>query len=150
MAYPSRITLGPVTSYGYENEVTLLTKIKVSQDIVAGSVFPIKAKVKWLVCEETCIPQKVDLALDLPVVLPGADAGAGNPLIELARASLPVVSPWPISLAYGKDVYLCELLTLSCNFLPLKTSGFIQKSGEKSRTGLSNPGNFLAICSSCN
>ncbi len=101
---PSRITLGPVTSYGYENEVTLLTKIKVPQDIVAGSVFPIKAKVKWLVCEETCIPQKVDLALDLPVVLPGADAGAGSPLIELARASLPVVSPWPISLAYGKDV----------------------------------------------
>ncbi|MFA6162104.1 MAG: protein-disulfide reductase DsbD domain-containing protein [Methylobacter sp.] len=101
---PSRITLGPVMSYGYENEVTLLTKIKVPQDSVAGSVFPVKAKVKWLVCEESCIPQKVDLALDLPVVLPGADAGAGSPLIELARANLPVVSPWPISLAYGKDV----------------------------------------------
>jgi thiol:disulfide interchange protein DsbD len=115
---PSRITLGPVTSYGYEHEVTLLTKIKVPQDSVAGSVFPIKAKVKWLVCEESCIPQKVELALDLPVVLPGADAGTGSPLIDLARASLPVASPWPISLAYSKDV-----LSLRITDAKLQSSG---------------------------
>ena len=115
---PSRITLGPVTSYGYEHEVTLLTKIKVPQDSVAGSVFPIKAKVKWLVCEESCIPQKVELALDLPIVLPGADAGTGSPLIDLARASLPVASPWPISLAYSKDV-----LSLRITDAKLQSSG---------------------------
>jgi thiol:disulfide interchange protein/DsbC/DsbD-like thiol-disulfide interchange protein len=115
---PSRITLGPVTSYGYEHEVTLLTKIKVPQDSVAGSVFPIKAKVKWLVCEESCIPQKVELALDLPIVLPGADAGTGSPLIDLARASLPVASPWPISLAYSKDV-----LSLRMTDAKLQSSG---------------------------
>jgi thiol:disulfide interchange protein/DsbC/DsbD-like thiol-disulfide interchange protein len=115
---PSRITLGPVTSYGYENEVTLLTKIKVSQDSVAGSVFSIKAKVKWLVCKESCIPQQVDLALDLPIVLPGADAGTGSPLIDLARASLPAASPWPISLAYSKDV-----LSLRMTDAKLQSSG---------------------------
>ena len=73
---PSLITLGPVTNYGYENEVTLLSSVKVPADSVSGSVFPVKATVKWLVCEETCIPQKVDLALDLPVISPGAEVGS--------------------------------------------------------------------------
>lgn len=115
---PNRITLGPVTSYGYENEVTLLTKIKVPQDSGVGTAFPIKAKVKWLVCKESCIPQKVDLALDLPVVAPGADAGTGSPLIELALTSLPSVSPWPVSLAYSNDV-----LTLRMTDAKLQSSG---------------------------
>ena len=67
--------MGPVTNYGYSNQVTLLSRIKVPDNIAAGGAFPVKAKVKWLVCEEECIPQEVDLALDLPVVLPGADTG---------------------------------------------------------------------------
>jgi thiol:disulfide interchange protein DsbD len=95
---PSRITLGPVVNYGYENEVTLLSSIKIPRDSAVGSVFSIKANVKWLVCEESCIPQKVDLVLDLPVVLPSVNTGKGSPLIEAAQASLPVVSPWAISL----------------------------------------------------
>jgi thiol:disulfide interchange protein DsbD len=115
---PSRIVLGSVTSYGYENEVTLLTKIKVPQDSVAGSKFPINATVKWLVCEESCIPQKVDLALTLPIVLPGADAGTGSPLIESARAALPVANSDPISLAYGNDV-----LSLKVADAKLRSSG---------------------------
>ncbi|MEF3076472.1 protein-disulfide reductase DsbD domain-containing protein [Methylobacter sp. Wu1] len=92
---PSRITLGPVVNYGYENEVTLLSSIKVPDD--ASGVFPVKAKVKWLVCEEICIPQRVELALDLPVVAPGQDRGRGSALIGKAQASLPAASPWPVS-----------------------------------------------------
>ncbi len=136
---PSRITLGPVTSYGYENEVTLLTKIKVPQDSVAGSVFPIKAKVKWLVCEETCIPQKVDLALDLPVVLPGADAGTGSPLIELARASLPVASPWPISLAYSKDVLSLRITDAKLQSSAVKNIWFYPDEWGKVAHGAEQP-----------
>jgi thiol:disulfide interchange protein/DsbC/DsbD-like thiol-disulfide interchange protein len=92
---PSRITLGPVVNYGYENEVTLLSSIKVPDD--ASGVFPVKAKVKWLVCEAVCIPQRAELALDLPVVAPGQDRGRGSALIGKAQASLPVASPWPVS-----------------------------------------------------
>jgi len=100
---PSRITLGPVTNYGYENEVTLLSDIKVPEDAAVGGVFPIKAKAKWLVCEEICIPQRVELALDLPSVAPGQDRGHGSALIDKAQASLPVDSPWPVSVASGDD-----------------------------------------------
>ena len=67
---PIRIILGPVTNYGYENEVTLISSIKVPLDSIIGAQFPVNAKVKWLVCEEICIPQKVDLTLILPIVSP--------------------------------------------------------------------------------
>lgn len=114
---PERITTGPVTNYGYSNQVTLLSKLKVPDGIAVGSVFSVKAKVNWLVCKEECIPQEVDLALDLPVVLPGADSGRGNPLIETARAGLPVASPWRIS------------RTQSDNGLTLRIQGLGQQSG---------------------
>jgi thiol:disulfide interchange protein/DsbC/DsbD-like thiol-disulfide interchange protein len=106
---PERITTGPVTNYGYSNQVTLLSTLKVPDNIAAGGVFPVKAKVKWLVCEEECIPQEVDLALELPVVLPGADTGRGSPLIETARAGLPVASPWPVSLAHRDNALVLKI-----------------------------------------
>lgn len=64
---------------------------------------PIAAKVNWLVCEETCIPQEVELGLVLPVVADAAQAGAGSPLIEQARAALPVNSPWPMRVIRHQD-----------------------------------------------
>lgn len=114
---PERITTGPVTNYGYSNQVTLLSTLKVPDGIAVGSAFPVKANVKWLVCKEECIPQEVDLALELPVVSPGADTGRGSPLIETARAGLPVASPWQISLAQGG------------NGLVLRIKGLGQQSG---------------------
>ena len=100
---PTRIKLGPITNYGYENEVTLLTPIKAPDDAKAGDAFPIHAKVNWLVCQEICIPQEVELSLQLPVVAAGELSGNGSPLIDKARASLPIASPWPISFEHDKD-----------------------------------------------
>jgi len=94
---PSRITSGPITNYAYSNEVTLLTSVTVPNTATPGSFFPIEATVKWLVCEESCIPQTVELGLNLPIVSDGQTVGAGNPLIAKAQASLPVDSPWPIT-----------------------------------------------------
>ncbi len=99
---PGRIVMGPVTNYGYENEVTLLSRIKVPLDSIVGSEFRINAKVKWLVCEEVCIPQKVDLTLSLPIVLPGTNTGNGSPLIKTALAALPKINPWPINLTHSE------------------------------------------------
>src|SRR5690606_26735552 len=69
---PSRFRLGPVVNYGYEGEVTLLTEIAVPEGAAPGSIFPIRATVDWLVCEEICIPEQVSLGLDLPVAAAGA------------------------------------------------------------------------------
>ncbi|HEY0893794.1 MAG TPA: protein-disulfide reductase DsbD domain-containing protein, partial [Cellvibrio sp.] len=93
---PSRFSMGPITNYAYENDVTLLTKIKIPADAKPGEQFTAQAVVDWLVCEEECIPQTVELALSLPIVAVGESAGAGDPRIDDALARLPVASPWEI------------------------------------------------------
>ncbi|HIV72851.1 MAG TPA: thioredoxin family protein [Candidatus Aquabacterium excrementipullorum] len=93
---PHRFKIGPVTNHGYEREVTLLSPITVPKDARPGSSFPIEAKVNWLVCQDTCIPQEVHLSLSLPVVAHGQPTTPGSPLIAQARAQLPVASPWKV------------------------------------------------------
>ncbi|MDR3352578.1 MAG: thioredoxin family protein [Zoogloeaceae bacterium] len=91
---PARFVLGPVTSYGYAQEVTLLATARVPENAAPGSVFSIRAKVDWLVCEEECIPEQVELGLQLPVVAPNVTPGAGHPAIAAAEARLPRPAPW--------------------------------------------------------
>lgn len=93
---PSRFSMGPITNYAYENDVTLLTKINIPADAKPGEQFTLQALVDWLVCEEECIPQQVELALGLPIVAAGEPVGAGDPRIDDALARLPVASPWDI------------------------------------------------------
>ncbi|NJD06487.1 MAG: thiol:disulfide interchange protein [Methylococcaceae bacterium] len=96
---PRRFSVGPVTSYAYADEVTLLSPLRVPQELRPGDRFPVAARVKWLVCEETCIPHEVELGLDLPVVSGPALAGSGSPLVQRAQASLPLTRSWPASVA---------------------------------------------------
>jgi thiol:disulfide interchange protein/DsbC/DsbD-like thiol-disulfide interchange protein len=93
---PSRFSMGPITNYAYENSVTLLNKIQVPLNLNPGDQFMLRALVDWLVCEEECIPQQVELELVLPVVMDAnqSGGGSGSPLIQEALAQLPVASPW--------------------------------------------------------
>lgn len=100
---PSRFKLGPITNLGYEKEVTLLSSVSVPDDAKAGDTFPIQAKVNWLVCQEVCIPQEVQLDLALPILKKGAALGPGSPLIDQAKARLPVESPWPVQVEQRAD-----------------------------------------------
>jgi len=100
---PQRFRIGPITNFGYADEVTLLAEVDVPASLQPGDRFAARASVNWLVCRESCIPQKVDLALSLPVVGAGDPSGTGSPLIAVARARLPAPSPWPVRLEYAKD-----------------------------------------------
>jgi len=100
---PKRFMVGPVANYGYEDEVTLLTQIKVPDTLRAGDNFPIHAVVDWLVCEEICIPEQVTLELSLPVVAKGMSAGISTREIESARAKLPTENAWPFSASVANN-----------------------------------------------
>ena len=65
---PERIVLpGDIVSYGYENEVTLVTTITPPTDLKPGQTITISAKADWLVCEKICLPGEGEAKLDLPV-----------------------------------------------------------------------------------
>ncbi len=102
---PNRYTIGPITNYGYANEVTLLSTITVPTDAKIGGAFPVQATVDWLVCEEVCIPQQVQLGMELPIVAAGSAVTGerGSDLIAKARSQLPVASPWIANIEYLQD-----------------------------------------------
>jgi thiol:disulfide interchange protein len=86
---PTRFVVGPIVNYGYANEVTLLSSLQVPQGLRDGDVFDVQAKVDWLVCEDTCIPQQVTLGLSLPVRASAAAASPDAAVLQQAQARLP-------------------------------------------------------------
>ena len=83
---PQRLPVGPLTNFGYKNEVLLLTDIAVPQD--ASGPVTIAARADWLVCNpERCIPEGADLALTLSAN--GNAQTTWAKAIERARTLLP-------------------------------------------------------------
>ena len=64
---PEAIPTGPLTNYGFEDEVYFPVPFKVSASARPGDILNVKADVFYLVCEEVCIPEDTELELTLVV-----------------------------------------------------------------------------------
>lgn len=85
---PSRIPYGPLTDYGYEDEVAFPMTITAAFDLKASRVH-LDAAVTWLVCSSVCIPGKAHMGLDLPVTAQPAAAPARVGALGEALTLLP-------------------------------------------------------------
>ncbi len=63
---PQRLAVGPLVNYGYEGPLLLPVKLSLPATSAGGSV-AVKLHAEWLVCNDTCIPQSGDFALELPL-----------------------------------------------------------------------------------
>lgn len=101
---PQRISLKPLTTYGYEGDVLLLVPMRAPATAVAGSSAPIKANVYWMVCEKVCIPEEVTLQIDVPIAGEPSGPGASATLFDRSAATLPVPSDqWQVRAAKSGD-----------------------------------------------
>lgn len=73
---PHLISVGPLMSYGFENEVYLIVLAKVSKDWPADKPIEVKAKIDWLACKVECIPGSVTRQLTIPINSSGAQKDA--------------------------------------------------------------------------
>jgi len=120
---PSRLPLGPLMDFGYENGVVFPIQISTAPDTKPGPIH-LDAKIDWLVCREVCIPGKAHLGLNLNVV-PGATAAA--PTGDLAQALSLIPGPPPSSVQFtvmgGRQDFVLTLITGSragnAEFYPL-------------------------------
>ena len=92
---PSRFDIGPITNYGYSDQVVLLTKLTVPASQAIGSQIPIEAKASWLVCEESCIPQDARLKITLAVAATASGNGEQKQIIDAALKKIPQAVSWP-------------------------------------------------------
>jgi thiol:disulfide interchange protein/DsbC/DsbD-like thiol-disulfide interchange protein len=92
---PTRLPLGPLMDFGYENEVVFPFSFDVAKTAKPGPA-DLHAKVDWLVCREVCIPGKAELDLVKNVSDRSATSLATNPdaaLIKRFTTQLPKSSP---------------------------------------------------------
>jgi DsbC/DsbD-like thiol-disulfide interchange protein len=64
---PAVVESSSGTTYGYEGSVVLLTRITAPSSLKVGTVAAIRAQVRWLECQEACLPGSADLSVRLPV-----------------------------------------------------------------------------------
>lgn len=100
--HPQRETLGNIVNYGYTEQTLLLVPLEIGGD--AGSPVDLKAKAKWLVCKDLCIPGSAELSLSLPLASTGAVSAdeRWREAFASARARLP--QPAPADWKVGFDI----------------------------------------------
>ena len=109
---PSRLPLGPLMDFGYEDQVTFPVLIIADKSVKPGPIH-LDALVSWLVCEKVCIPGKAHLGLNLTVA-PGATAPAqiAGPLGEALKLIPPPLPPsMQFSVLGGKSDFVVTLNT---------------------------------------
>jgi thiol:disulfide interchange protein/DsbC/DsbD-like thiol-disulfide interchange protein len=103
---PKRLPLGPLMDFGYEDEVLFPIQLNVAGGAPSGPA-TLHAKVDWLVCRGSCIPEKTELELTRAI----APGNAGNtPAVNTpmqpdhdvwARLADRLPAPLPASLKIG-------------------------------------------------
>lgn len=101
---PEAIPYGPLTNYGYSNEVYLPVEILTPPNIDTRTV-TLRAKAQWLVCKDICIPESADLELTMPVAPAGSESlpTPHAKTLDALRRALPIDSPWDVSALASKD-----------------------------------------------
>jgi thiol:disulfide interchange protein len=109
---PSRLPLGPLMDFGYEDTVAFPVLLTASPKLKPGPVH-LDAKVSWLVCREVCIPGKANLGLNLTVgpasAAPAEPAGAlGEALTLIPKPFFPDAR---LTITGGKSDLVFTLIT---------------------------------------
>ena len=83
---PKRFVKAPLVSYGYEGTVTYPFRVRLDKQLKNGNPITIEGKARWLVCTDTCIPQKTDIKWKIPM---GRTTATAAPGLTAARNNLP-------------------------------------------------------------
>ena len=108
---PSRLPLGPLMDFGYEDEVAFPVQLTAASALKPGPIH-LDAKISWLVCREVCIPGKAHLGLNLNVVpgaAPAQPVGAVGEALSLIPKPLPADAK--LTITGGKTDFVLNLVT---------------------------------------
>jgi DsbC/DsbD-like thiol-disulfide interchange protein len=87
---PTRqVMAGDIVNNIYENQVMLLVPIAVGKDVAVGQAVTITAHVKWLVCQEECVPGSGEGSISVSTAEDGE--AANGELFRQWEAQIPAV-----------------------------------------------------------
>jgi thiol:disulfide interchange protein len=95
---PKRLPLGPLMDFGYEDEVLFPLLVNLTSNAAANTA-TLHAKVDWLVCRGSCIPEKTELEITRQI---GQGSGPVEPDKQIwARLADKLPQPPPTNLEVG-------------------------------------------------
>lgn len=105
--YPHRIEFGPLTNYGYSDEVLLLLEITPPEGLTPGTSVTLEGTAHWLICADICLPAQGDLSLTLPVQeATPAPHPTWRPAIAETRENLPQpLEAWTVRAGRNEGSY---------------------------------------------
>jgi len=109
--FPQLFKTSERVSYGYEDEVFLLTDLHAPSVLKSGTIVRLSASVDWLACKEECVPGLSELAIELPVKeqIPEPDARWAENFAN-TRKNLPAnLTQWKIAAALVKDKIIIQV-----------------------------------------
>ncbi len=111
--YPRQIEFGSLISYGYSDEVLLLTTVTPPDTLTPGTTVSLSGRAEWLICEEICLPAHSDVEVTLPVADEASATSGRASAFESARAKHPKrVGNWSVGAGRGGEGYTLILRAL--------------------------------------
>ena len=109
---PTRLPLGPLMDFGYEDAVAFPVLLKAAPTVRPGRLH-LDALVTWVVCREVCVPGKAKMGLDLDVIPNAPPAPPAKGAVGEALDLLPKPLPADAHLAVtgGKEDFVFTLTT---------------------------------------
>jgi thiol:disulfide interchange protein DsbD len=106
LEYPTPKTFesGGIVGYGYEGEALFLTRITPPKNVKTA---PLKASVRWLVCNEACMPGSAAVNLTLPVASTPKPSATWAKRVQKAEQELPKPAQgWTFAASKTADGYV--------------------------------------------
>jgi thiol:disulfide interchange protein len=108
---PSRIAVPPLTNFGYDGEVFLLTEIVAGPRPAGEKQATLHADASWLVCNDVCIPGKASLNLQLPWTDDNAKDSSWFAELDRVRTTIPSAMPqWKGTVSVNQNRLTLNLL----------------------------------------
>lgn len=122
---PDHVPYGPLMNFGYSDQAVMLADLTVPADAKAGSTVSVRGRANVLVCDEICIPEQHDIALDLKVA--AKSRPANSDIFTAAGARLPQPVDWQtVTDLDGTDVRVRVSLPASASRLAAGEDGDIE------------------------
>lgn len=118
--YPERIEVGPITNFGYHESTAILFEVDHANFAEADSDLKIRADVNWLVCEESCIPERGSFTIDIPMAGAPIRHEKESSIIDYFRSRIPSPLAEFESNALAKDEWI--KLSIQSGVVPKDTT----------------------------
>ena len=101
---PQRIPVEPLMTFGYEDEVVLLTKIYTSEATIVP--LNINALVSWYTCKEICIPQEAEVSI--PIKLGNKTPSVSKAILDQTLEEVPIQFEGTYRVQRLEDSYILQ------------------------------------------